>query len=143
MRLYIQIVDGEPHDHPLIETNMQHLFGEQFDPENPPEGFAHYEMSPPPNFIDIYDVAEYHYEWKEDRSGVKQVWTTRSMTDEEKEREVALLKQETVDMACHDLEWTKSGFDDYTNQLKALINNPVPWKEIEWPQRPAGSWRDS
>lgn len=142
MRFYIQVVDGEPYDHPLIETNMQHLFGNEFDPENLPEGFAQFFMIPPPNFVDTYDVAEYHYEWNEEKTAVQQVWTTRPMTENEKETEIKRQTKETVDFACFHLEHTLPNFTEYTDRLKEIINNPIPIKEIEWPQRPAGSWRD-
>ena len=81
MDLYIQIRDGQPHEHPIMGGNFREAFP-AIDTGNLPPEFANFERIPAPE-IGPFDALEGPvYEW--DNGIVKDVWTIRPMTDEEK-----------------------------------------------------------
>jgi hypothetical protein len=86
MNLYIQIRNGQPHEHPIMGDNFRQAFP-TIDTENLPPEFANFERIPAPE-IGLFDVLEGPvYEW--DNGIVKDVWTIRPMTDEEKAAKIA------------------------------------------------------
>lgn len=79
--LFIQIKDGEPHEHPIMGDNFRQAFPD-IDPENlPADQFAKFIRVRAPE-VGTYEVAEVTYGWVD--GVVKDVWTVRPMTDEEK-----------------------------------------------------------
>jgi hypothetical protein len=90
MELYIQIRDGQPYEHPILGDNFREAFP-QIDPDNLPSEFARFEriQAPAPN---TYEVVEGPvYQWV--GNIVKDVWTVRPMTDEERTIKVEELTQ--------------------------------------------------
>ena len=86
MDLYIQIRDGQPHEHPIMGDNFRQAFP-AIDTGNLPPEFANFERIPAPK-PGPFDVLEGPvYEW--DNGIVKDVWTIRPMTDEEKAAKIA------------------------------------------------------
>jgi hypothetical protein len=84
--LYIQIRDGQPYEHPIMGGNFREAFP-AIDTGNLPPEFARFERIPAPE-IGPFDVLEGPvYEW--DNGIVKDVWTIRPMTDEEKAAKIA------------------------------------------------------
>lgn len=90
MRLFIQIRDGQPYEHPIMDWNFADAFPD-IDMDNLPPEFAEFVRIPEPNIeVGIYEVAIVtHYAW--DGSIVKDVWGTRPMTDEERAEKDQLL----------------------------------------------------
>jgi len=89
MDFFIQIRNGQPYEHPIFGDNFRQAFPE-IDVNNLPEHFAHFERIPKPP-IDTYEVAEGPtYEWS--NGVVKDVWTIRPMTEEEKMAKQAILQ---------------------------------------------------
>ena len=85
MKCFIKIKDGEPFEHPIIETNFIQVFPE-IDLNNLPPNFAEFERVPQPE-IGVYEVYEgVHYEWNEGK--VKDVHKVRIMTPEEKQNKI-------------------------------------------------------
>jgi hypothetical protein len=81
MNLYIQIRDGQPYEHPIMEDNFVIAFP-NVDLNNLPPEFAKFERVEQP-VLSKYEVYEgVSYEWFNDI--VKDVHSVRSMTDEEK-----------------------------------------------------------
>jgi len=82
MDLFIQIRDGQPYEHPIADWNFYDAFP-HIDPNNLPPEFARFERIP---YCDIpvgtYEVPILSYQWV--GSIVKDVWSTRPMTDDEK-----------------------------------------------------------
>lgn len=80
LELYIQIRDGQPHEHPIFGDNFRQAFPD-VDPENlPADRFAKFIRVQPPE-VATYEVAESTYGWVD--GVVKDIWTVRSMTEEE------------------------------------------------------------
>ena len=82
MDCFIQIRDGKPYEHPIADWNFYDAFP-HIDPNNLPPEFARFERVPKCNIdVGTYEVPISSYQWV--GSIVKDVWTTRSMTDEER-----------------------------------------------------------
>ena len=86
MDLYIQIRDGQPHEHPILGGNFRQAFP-AIDTGNLPPEFARFERIPEPE-LGPFDVLEGPvYEW--DNGIVKDVWTISPMTDAAKAAKIA------------------------------------------------------
>ena len=85
MRLFIQIRDGQPYEHPIFEDNFREAFP-HIDVDNLPSEFAEFERIEPPvgtAHVKLFKIYRCSYEWADGK--VKDVWTLCLMTDEEKE----------------------------------------------------------
>jgi hypothetical protein len=98
MKLFIQVRDGEPHEHPVMEENMRQLFPEH-DLETAPDGFAKFtRIEKPTSVYESFDTSYGHegcgcaYEPDGD-DGFKDVWKTIPMSAEEKAEKIAVTKQ--------------------------------------------------
>ncbi len=81
LELYIQIRDGQPHEHPIFVANLCAAFPD-VNTANLPDTFAKFVRVDPP-VIDTYEVYEgVTYQWVD--GVVKDVHNVRPMTDEEK-----------------------------------------------------------
>ena len=81
LELYIQIRDGQPHEHPIFADNFKLAFPD-VDVNNLPETFAKFIRVAAP-VLDTYEVYEgVTYEWVD--GVVKDVHSIRPMTDEER-----------------------------------------------------------
>lgn len=81
MRLFIQLQDGQPIDHPIYEENMRQAYPD-IDLDNLPDNFIEFQRIPIPT-LGVYDVYEgVTYQWVD--GIVKDVHSVRPMTDEEK-----------------------------------------------------------
>ena len=83
MRLFIQIRDGQPYEHPIMDWNMRDAFPE-VDFDNLPDGFSNFiRVTEPDIEYGEYEVPYLsHYDW--DGDIVRDVWVARPMTDEER-----------------------------------------------------------
>jgi len=89
MSLFIQIREGQPYQHPILEDNMRQLFPDH-DLETAPDGFAHFVRVEQP-VIGVYekiDISHGHEscgcEYEATESGFTDVWYILQMTDAEK-----------------------------------------------------------
>jgi len=81
MNLYIQLQNGEPINHPIVEDNLRQAFPEM-DLDNLPETFARFERVLGTG-VGTYEVSEgATYEWVD--GVVKDVHHVRAMTAEER-----------------------------------------------------------
>ena len=86
MQLYIQIVDGQPFEHPIFEDNFCQAFPNIDLQQLPPE-FAKFERKEPtPGEFEMPDYVEYRW----DNGVVKDFWIYRPMTEDEKELTIRL-----------------------------------------------------
>jgi len=90
MRLFIQIRDGKPHEHPIMDWNFREAFPD-IDINNLPPQFAKFERVDCNIALDVYEVAECYYEWDETNSFVKDIWKSRPMNEEERAQKDLLL----------------------------------------------------
>ena len=86
MELYIQIRNGQPFEHPIFGDNFRQAFP-GIDVDNLPPEFAVFQrvkqnVTPGP-----FEVAEVSYQWFD--TIVKDVWSVRPMTDQEKATKIA------------------------------------------------------
>lgn len=132
MNLYIQLQNGEPVNHPIVEENLRQAFPEM-DLNNLPETFARFERVVP-TMLGIYEVGEGStYEWAD--GVVKDVHHRRAMTLEER-----TAKQDAVKA-----DWQQiGGFASWIfNEEMCRFEPPVPYpsdgKVYVW-NEPATSW---
>jgi hypothetical protein len=89
LELYIQIRDGQPHEHPIFADNFRAAFPD-VDTENLPDTFAKFIRVDQP-VVDTYEVYEgVTYQWVD--GVVKDVHLVRAMTDEERAAKTAELE---------------------------------------------------
>jgi len=113
MSLFIRIQDGIPFEHPIFEGNFKDAFP-NVDTENLPSNFAKFVRVEQPA-VGVYEVAEISYEW--DGNVVKDIWTIRSMTEEEKQQKQDFVKS----------KWAATGYSSWTfNEETCLFESPIP-----------------
>jgi len=92
MKLFIQVRDGQPWQHPILPDNLLQAFP-GFDLENPPEGFAPFVRVERPGLdvmpVGNLQVAECTYQLAEDGVTYKDTWSVREMTLAEKTKTIA------------------------------------------------------
>ena len=89
LELYIQIRDGQPHEHPIFADNFRDAFPD-VDTENLPDTFAKF-IRVDATVPDTYEVYEgVTYQWFD--GVVKDVHSVRAMTDEERAEKTAELE---------------------------------------------------
>ena len=130
MELFIQIKDGQPFEHPIFGDNFREAFP-HIDINNLPPEFARFERLPNPENATTFEVDEVHYAWVE--GVVKDVWTVRPMTDEEKTEKLkeltdnvlfryeAIKKLAQEKFASAPTETQKQAWSDYLVQLSAWV----------------------
>ncbi len=81
LELYIQIRDGQPHEHPIFADNFREAFPD-VDTENLPDTFAKFIRvdAPVPDTYEVYEGVT--YQWVD--GVVKDVHSVRPMTEEER-----------------------------------------------------------
>lgn len=89
LELYIQIRDGQPHEHPIFADNFREAFPD-VDTENLPDTFAKFIRvdQPVPDTYEVYEGVS--YQWVD--GVVKDVHSVRAMTDEERAAKTAELE---------------------------------------------------
>lgn len=89
LELYIQIRDGQPHEHPIFADNFREAFPD-VDTENLPDTFANFIRvdQPVPDTYEVYEGVS--YQWVD--GVVKDVHSVRPMTDEERAAKTAELE---------------------------------------------------
>lgn len=126
MRLFIQIRDGQPYEHPIFEDNFIQAFP-HVDLENLPSEFALFERIENPCIANTYQVEEVSYQWVD--GIVKDVWTVREMTAEEK----TAVKEKLIQEAK--AQWARSpNRENYVawvfNEETLAYEPPIPRPEI-------------
>lgn len=88
LELYIQIRDGQPHEHPIFADNFKMAFP-HVDTQNLPDTFAKFirVAAPTPGTYEVYEGVT--YQWVD--GVVKDVHSVRPMTDEERAAKTAEL----------------------------------------------------
>jgi hypothetical protein len=114
MKLFIQIQDGQPVGHPILDENFRCAFPD-IDTDNLPESFAHFVRVAPP-IVGVYEVYEgVSYEWQ--NGLITDVHHTRAMTTEE-----IATKQNTIKT-----EWAKVGYASWVwHEELCYFKPPVP-----------------
>jgi hypothetical protein len=132
MNLYIQLENGQPINHPIMEENLRQAFPEM-DLNNLPETFARFERVPV-TVPGVYEVNEgLTYEWVD--GIVKDVHHVRAMTEEER-----TAKQDQVKNAWQQnngsASWT---FNEETCTFDPPSPYPTDGKFYVWDE-PTTSW---
>ena len=90
MELYIQIKDGQPFQHPIMGGNFREAFPD-IDVNNLPAEFAKFERVQCNVSPSAYEVTQTEYQWVD--GVVKDVWSLRQMTEEEKTAKIDIAMQ--------------------------------------------------
>ena len=88
MKLFIRIENNVTVEHPIVEDNFIQAFPE-IDINNLPANFAIFHRVEKPNKCKIFEVEECSYYF--DGSVAKDVWSTRAMTEQEKQEKIKVL----------------------------------------------------
>jgi hypothetical protein len=148
MNLYIQVREGQPWQHPILEDNLVQAFP-GIDLNNLPPGFARFLriVQPSPDAMPVghFQVAECTYELMEDRATYHDKWAVREMTDAEKSvatktrvnqnkailEDLKVLGQSKADETTGDVQ---TAWQEYVSVLNSLvITDPF---EVTWPNMP-------
>ena len=148
MKLFIQVRDGQPWQHPILPDNLLQAFP-GFDLENPPEGFAPFIRVERPGLdampVGDLQVAECTYQLDSDGVTYKDVWSVRDMTFEEKvkaiaDRRVVVTNSITIlsELATNKIAETtgdiQSAWQTYLNVLQSItVTDPFA---VEFPTQP-------
>jgi len=130
MELFIQIRDGQPFEHPILGDNFREAFP-HIDVNNLPPEFARFERLPDPKNATTFQVDEVRYEWFD--GVVKDVWSVREMTQEEKTQKLEaltktalshceflkIMAQEKLDLSTTDEQ--RQAWTAYIAQLSAWV----------------------
>ena len=140
MRLFIQIRDGQPYEHPIFEDNFIMAFP-HIDVNNLPPAFALFERVAVPVDIPEFKVPVVSYQWID--GVVKDVWTFRDMTAEEKmpikEKQIQAVKATWAKMPQRD-NFSTWVFNEETLKYEPPIPRPETGEYI-W-HGPTLSWVD-
>jgi hypothetical protein len=119
--LFIQLKDGEPHEHPIVGGNFRQAFPD-IDPENlPADQFAKFIRVQPPE-VATYEVAYSTYGWVD--GVVKDIWAVRPMTEEEKANKI-----EGMSLTAYA---QRDNLVTYCNEMIIQVTEPVGnqiWRE--------------
>lgn len=132
MEMFIRIVDGLPFGHPIMRENFVQCFPD-VDLNNLPSEFCKFERVEKP-ILGIYEIAEHSYGVFD--QVVKDVWTTRPMSQEEIKD-----KQDTAKS-----EWFKNcGFSSWvfveeTCSFRPPIMYPNDGQKYRWDEETT-SWK--
>ena len=124
MKMFIQIRDGEPYEHPILEANFTQVFPD-IDTNNLPANFANFERVPV-SWIGVYQIYEgFSYEFVD--GIVKDVHNIRDLIVEEK-----IAKQNKTKEY-----WATNGypswvFDELNCSFVAPIPMPTDGKSYFW-----------
>ena len=144
MKLYIQIKDGQPFQHPIFGDNFRQAFP-HIDVNNLPVEFARFERVEKPNTASPFQVEEVSYQWV--GGVVKDVWTVREMTDAERAEKTAVLTEQLLNgieqrrvyaqerIANGQDETTRQAFTDYLAVLNAYVLEDVANPNIPNPPK--------
>jgi len=130
MKLFIQIRNGQPYEHPVVEDNMGQLFPEH-DLETAPDGFAKFTRVERPRLgvYEKYDTSYGHegcgcaYE-PDGTDGFKDVWYIVPLSDEEKAEKIATTKRESPYPS-----WT---FNESDCTMQPTVEYPADGKYYWW-----------
>jgi hypothetical protein len=131
MKLYIQIKEGVPFEHPLMEENFVQAFP-SIDVNNLPEEWSVFERVAEPT-VGVYELIE-SCSYQIVEGVVKDVWVTRNMTTEEK-----LEQQNKVKSRWSGVRLASWIFDEATCSFKPPVAMPTDGKEYTWDE-PTTSW---
>lgn len=118
MRKFIQIRDGQPIEHPVLESNMRVAFP-KMDLDNLPDTWAEFVRHPVPK-IGPYQVYQgCIYEWIDGK--VQDVHQVREMIESERQDKIQFVKD----------QWSSGGgFPSWTfNEAECRFDPPVPYPE--------------
>lgn len=127
MELFIQIRNGQPHQHPILGDNFREAFP-HIDTNNLPPEFARFERIEPPHY-GVYEVLlGPSYQWVD--GIVKDVWLVRPMNAQEK-----LAKQEHAKALWAEHGFPSWSFDEATCSFVPPTPRPEDGKPYRWDEQ--------
>jgi hypothetical protein len=148
MNLYIQIREGQPYQHPILEDNLLQAFP-GIDLNNLPPNLARFVRiaQPGPDLLPVgnFEVANCNYELMSDGATYHDVWSVRDMTDAEKTQATRTRVTQNTNQLAAMKEWAdakiaettgdvQTAWQSYLSLLNSLtITDPFA---VEWPAVP-------
>ena len=124
-RLFIQMRDGQPYEHPITESNMRLAFP-NLDLDNLPDTFAEFERVAPPELGPYEKNLQVSYELVDGK--YKDVFTKENLTDAEKTAKQNQVKAEWAENNGY-ASWT---FNEDTCAFEAPTPAPDDGKIYYW-----------
>ena len=127
--LYIQIKNGQPFDHPYLESNLYQII-ENFDPNNLPDGWAKFTRVLNPYIHDslYHEVVLHSYTFDSNTNTCTDLWTKRTLTDEELELKKDNHKTITMDKFQPHMDYANNMIDNFTSGDKLSEHNKSVWQ---------------
>ena len=125
MNLYIQLKNGLPFEHPILEDNFRQAFP-HIDVNNLPPAFAKFERVEQPS-VGVYEVYE-GVTYEKFGDVFKDVHHIRPMTAEEKTAKQNAIKAQWAENPG----WTSWIFDEETCSFKPPVPRPIDGKPYRW-----------
>lgn len=131
MKLYIRLKNGAPFEHPITEHNLLQSFP-HIDLNNLPEYISIFEKTDP-HITKVYETADLIY--SVENNVVKERWSIRSMTDQEKKEKQDLVKKLWISLHPN----SQCVFDEETCSFVPPISYPSDGRTYEWSDE-TSSW---
>lgn len=117
-RLFIQVKNGQPYMHPILESNLLNVWP-HIDVDNLPPEFADFTRTTPPE-LGPYDHAVSTYT-SDSSGGYVDSWSISPYTEEEKQAKIQEVKDDWNNMEGTPASWT---FNEENCRFEAPIPHP-------------------
>lgn len=134
MNLFIQLKDGMPYQHPILEDNFKQAFPDIDISTLPDQRFAKFERVEKP-VLGPYEVyVDFNYGWV--GNVVKDVHNVRNMRPEEKLEKQNLIKAQWAMFPA----WSSWTFNEQTAAFEPPVPLPTDGQKYVWDE-PTISWK--
>ena len=126
MNLYIQVKDGQPYLHPMLEENILQVFP-GIDLNNLPSNLARFvrHRQPNPDVLPVgsLEVAECTYQLAEDGQTYQDVWSVRPMTNPEASSATRRQTTENTEHLASSIELANTQINSTTGDIQIAWQN--------------------
>lgn len=145
MELFIEMREGLPYGHPILEENFREVYPD-VDTQNLPSNFAKFVRTAPPSSVGMFEVEESTYQVVGDV--VTDVWTIRPLEGEQYAMRVDMLRRSLEDDVENQktiaqekiAEATdpaiKAAWEDYLAIMTAIVITDPVVQQYQMPMQP-------
>lgn len=145
MELFIEMRDGVPYGHPILEENFREVYP-NIDTQNLPLNFARFVRTAPPSRVGMFEVEESTYQVIGDV--VTDVWTIRPLEGEQYAMRVDMLRRSLEDdvenqktiaqekIAEATDPAVKAAWEDYLAIMTAMVITDPVLQQYQMPMQP-------
>jgi hypothetical protein len=147
MNLFIELRDGVPYGHPVVEDNFKEVYPD-IDTQNLPSNFAKFIRTPPPSNVGMFNVEESTYQIVD--GVVTDVWTIRPLEGEQYETRLSMFRASITQFVEDEKIITqgkiagitdpaiKAAWENYLTQLNSWVLTTISenFNDLGIPARP-------